>query len=540
MRVGGGWVSRPSSRNLRGMRLHARVLAAVVLIGVPLACGGSDRAEAQNTGVGGSAGSGLGDGSVSGGTAGASGSAASAGVAGAGGISGTSGAGGAAASAGSAGSSGSAGAAGESDGGGCSPATCTGDGQACVMGVCTDDCRPSSANPCGSGSACDFTDGTCRDATSECFMDGPFVPCPTASSPNQACGPGTMCGAGIGCSPALHGCTGFTCDPGGRCWGTGCPCDRPAGSCAPAALTELNRAEFVGSLVNMQNSEGAFALDFDDLCNAYAVTMISGPDYLRQLAPDGTLTTWTSTTNLNMGEVAVRETFVDDTLQVGDIAATYICCASCGCVETGLDGRLGVVRLDRTSASRPLPNVLPSAQTSGAGPFGNPSVDTGPYGLTWDGAQNALYVGNSQANGELSRVNLAAATSAVVATFPGRITAARAFDVGSLILAVEGGVIYRYDVVAQTFAVWATVAAHATSLRRDLFTGDVFAEIATTPPQIVRISEDGAAVTTFQTAPYLGRIAIAPDGYLYHVSVWPNVLWNGGTSIVRWALPAKR
>ena len=106
-------------------------------------------------------------------------------------------------------------------------------------------------------------------------------------------------------------------------------------------LARLNMADFAGSPVNGSDGEGAFALDFDALCNAYAVTMISGPDYLRQLAPDGTLTTWTSTTNLNMGEVAVKRLAVAEFETIGDIAATYICCATCGCIQTGLDGRLG-------------------------------------------------------------------------------------------------------------------------------------------------------------------------------------------------------
>src|SRR5437764_811174 len=83
--------------------------------------------------------------------------------------------------------------------------------------------------------------------------------------------------------------------------------------------------------------EGAFDLDFDEICNAYAVTMISGPDYLRQLTPDGTFTEWNSTTNLNMGQVAVLRALAGEFKVIGDIAATYICCATCGCIETGAD-----------------------------------------------------------------------------------------------------------------------------------------------------------------------------------------------------------
>ena len=109
----------------------------------------------------------------------------------------------------------------------------------------------------------------------------------------------------------------------------------------------------------------AHDLGFDDVCAAYFVTMISGPDYLRQLTAAGSLTVWQSTTNLNMGEVAVlRVPGLEGTTDLGDVAATYICCATCGCVETGEDGRLGVVHLDRMSTTRPLPNVIAATPTT--------------------------------------------------------------------------------------------------------------------------------------------------------------------------------
>ncbi len=424
----------------------------------------------------------------------------------------------------------------------CTGESCSGPGMACVKGACVEDCRHASADACDGGAACDFTDGKCKAPTSACFLPAAFDPCPDAAgSTARQCGPGTMCDGKGACTIPGNGCTGLECDDAGRCWATGCPCERPAPRCSVASLDALNKGDFAGPQpTNDQDSEGAFDLDFDDLCTAYTATMISGADFVRQLQPDGTLTTWQSTTNLNMGQVAVLRIPGGEFKELGDVAATYICCATCGCVETGDDGRLGVIRLDRASATRPLPNVLPAKPTTGAGPFGLATLDTGPYGLTW-GADRALYAGNVEANGDFVRVDLEKKTTSPVTTFPARVTAATIYDLRRLLVAVEGGEIFLLETKTGEKSSWASLDAHVTSVKRDKFSGRVYAEVATTPPKIVEISPDGKTVTDFQTPPRLGRIAIAPDNHLYHLSVFPNVQWKTTKdAIVRWPLPSTR
>jgi len=421
---------------------------------------------------------------------------------------------------------------------GCSTATCNKPGHGCVAGACVADCRYSTATPCASGLVCDFTDGKCRPTGSPCLLPGKFESCPGSGLTLQ-CGPGTMCD-GAGDCLALPHCGGVTCDTAGRCWARDCPCARPKPSCTPAPLTQLNRADFVGSPVNGRDDEGAFDLDFDRLCTAYVATNISGPDYLRQLTPAGKLTQWTSTTNLNMGEVAVLlRPAGHGKPALGKVAATYICCATCGCVETGKDGRQGVIRLDRTSTTRPLPNVLPATPTTGKAPFLDYRTNTGPYGLTW-GADGALYVGNVKKNGDLHKAVLSPPSTSQVATFPARVVASAVYDMQRLLVATEGKKAYLLTMSTGKFTQWATLAGEVTSMARDWFTGKVYAELNTKPPVIVAISEDGQQATTFQKPPRLGRIAIAPDGYLYHLSVYPAVKWKAKTAIVRWPLPAKR
>jgi hypothetical protein len=422
----------------------------------------------------------------------------------------------------------------------CTPAACTTPGSVCRGSACIADCRFRDANRCPTGTACDFTDGKCRDENSDCYLAPKFEPCPAPGFPMKQCGPGTLCDGKGSCMLAVGmGCTGDVGEPDGRTWATGCPCERPAARCSAPSLENLNKAEFVGSPVNDRDQEGAFDLDFDDICTAYAVTMISGPDYLRQMTPDGKLTTWTSTTNLNMGQVAVLRVPSGEFKELGDVAATYICCATCGCVETGEDGRLGVVRLDRASTTRPLPNVIPARPTTGTGPFGSPTLDTGPYALTW-GPDKALYAGNIETNGDFVRLELATKKITNVTGFLTRVTAAAIYDLQRLMVATEGGQIHLVTTATGDRSDFVKLPAHVTSMKRDKFTGRIYAEVATSPPQILEVSADGKQQKLFQTPPRLGRVTIAPDDHLYHLSVYPAVQWKAKTSIVRWPLPTKR
>lgn len=74
-----------------------------------------------------------------------------------------------------------------------------------------------------------------------------------------------------------------------------------------------------------------------------------------------------------------------------------------------------------------------------------------------------------------------------------------------------------------------------TSIQRDAWSGRVYAELR--DRRIVSFAADGSDLVTFQTAPALGRMAIAPDGHLYHLS--SGAPWFGLAEIVRWPLPTE-
>lgn len=332
---------------LRSIRSPRPALALTLALGLPLAlapaCGGDDDGGGAPGGAGGGGGAGTGgaggtpidgsgDGWASGGTAGDA----------------------------------------STDGsGGCSAATCTQAGYACLAGACVEDCRLPGANACEAGKVCDVGSehpGKCVTPGTGCVITSQPVACAGAGDSALTCGPGTRCDAGSGCYPALP-CKAMKCE-GGTCWGTECSCTRPPAPCSPAALGKpgdagtLNDYKFTkcGSLSSCDG--GIFDLDFDQKCNAYGVTMLSGTDYLRKIDPQGKVSEVAGVTNLNMGEVAAiqgKSGLFGGGLE--DVALTYICCATCGCILSGSGGNpQGVAALDPTNAT--LPMKIPTTKYS--------------------------------------------------------------------------------------------------------------------------------------------------------------------------------
>jgi hypothetical protein len=374
-------------------------------------------------------------------------------------------------------------------------------GQSCASGHCLADCGDPRATPCAGGNVCDFATGTCVAAGTE-VLAGSGTTC-GPSGPH--CLPGTECSASGACEPAPP-CAAIHCTPGDdTCWGASCVTTRPVAACSPAPLARLQQHDFLHG-----GDNGLTDIELDDACNAYGVTVISGADYLRQVSPDGTLTTTTGVTNLNMGEVAVlRPNTGEFGTSPGEVALTYTCCTTCGCI--GSDPQ-GVAHLDRTTST--LPMVVIAMPSTGTGPFGSAVLDSGPYGLTW-GRDRTLYVGNVQHVGDLVRADLEAGTSAMIADLGQRVYATAVFDTTSLLVALEDGTIERVSTDGAHVGTWATVTPAATSLVRDPFLGVVYVSLA--DGSVVIHGPTGIPGTTLAPAGAAGRLAYSPDGALYYL-----------------------
>lgn len=365
--------------------------------------------------------------------------------------------------------------------------------------------------------------GKCVAEGSGCVITGPTVECGA-----QKCGPGSTCSPKGECLAELP-CQTLVCE-GGSCWGQDCPCARPPAPCEaaptgkPGEKGTLNDPEFLGA--------GLSDLDFDDQCGAWASSFVSGPDSLRHIDAKGVVAPPVlGVTNLNMGEVALRLSKEDV-----NIAITYNCCATCGCVLSGSGGNpQGAALLDTSTKPPSLPMKIPTAKfSSGPGPFGDKGLDTGPMGLSW-GADFVLYLGNVEQNGDFVALDLSDvnAKNTVVATFEKRVHAAAPFDAHRLLVATEGGSLFLVPTlgIAAPPQALVTLPDSVTSLHRDRWSGRIYAALSNR--DIVSFKADGTDLTTFQTTDKLGRIALGPDGYLYHLTMYPSA-----DVIVRFPLPS--
>ncbi|MFO0593636.1 MAG: hypothetical protein U0441_39205 [Polyangiaceae bacterium] len=417
----------------------------------------------------------------------------------------------------------------------CEGVMCAGAGEICADGACTKDCARAGATPCGAGTACDVSNanaGNCVPLDSPCLTTSDPEPCG-----DRVCGPGSACDGAGKCYPLVP-CQDVVCDAAG-CFGTQCACARDIG-CSPAPLGAPGE---VGTLHDEAFRHGLVDIEFDPTCTAWGVTLISGPDYLRSIAPDGTVSTYPGVTNLNMGEVSVLQDIVipksghldgpsppppDDL----DVALTYICCSACGCQLASTPQ--GVSHFEPATSTLPL--VIPSQTfTDGTGPFGATVIDTGPAGLTY-GTDRVLYVGNVDVNGDYFRLDLATDVKTLVTTFASRVYASAPFDAVNMLVALEGGEIRLLRLLDGTSTLWATSDSPVTGLTRDFFDGSVY--VARKDTQVWRYDGKGTGALAW-TAKGPARLAIAPDGYLYAIDI-PPAIADATPTFERWELPKNR
>lgn len=420
----------------------------------------------------------------------------------------------------------------------CSQVTCAGPGEICLAGQCVADCAKPGAVPCGAGTVCNVSEnnpGQCLD---------PAAACLTTSEPetcgDKICGPGAACAGNGQCYPRVP-CASLLCQDK-TCYGTDCSCSRALACAAPPLGTvDANGQGTPGSLHDNQFRAGIVDLEFDPTCAAWAVTLISGPDYLRSMAPDGQISVYTGVTNLNMGEVAVLQQIVTPQVQSGqfkenpglDVSLSYICCQNCGCIINASQPQ-GVARLDPLSGM--LPIVIPSATyTTGNGPHGAAVTDTGPAGVSY-GLDRVLYVGNVQTNGDYYRLDLNNQIQELVTTFPSRVYASAPFDSVTMLVALEGGDMLLLRPLIKEVVLWAKSDQPVTGLVRDFFDGSVY--VARVDKTILKFDEKGTGMP-FQTTQYPARLSIAPDGYLYALES-PPPYYDHLPVIERWELPKTR
>lgn len=215
-----------------------------------------------------------------------------------------------------------------------------------------------------------------------------------------------------------------------------------------------------------------------------------------------------------------------------EVAATYICCANCGCQLNSVPQ--GAIRFDPITNTLPL--VIPSETfTTGIGPFGGAVIDTGPAGLS-HGMDRVLYVGNIDANGDYHRIDLVTQQKSLVTTFASRVYASTPFDAVTMLVALEGGELRLLRIIDGMSTVWTMSDQPVTGMVRDFFDGSVY--VARRDGSILRYSSAGVG-EPFQTVKGASRISVAPDGFLYALEI-PAPYADIVPTVVRFPLPDMR
>jgi hypothetical protein len=228
------------------------------------------------------------------------------------------------------------------------------------------------------------------------------------------------------------------------------------------------------------------------------------------------------------GDILIPNPPVPEGGMLGEVAITYTCCPNCGCQ---VNPPQGVARLIE-GAMVPLPIVLPGVPTQGInGPFSNGAADAGPMGLTW-GENLALYVGNSQANGNFDTVDLDAQSQEFLTMFGSRVTAAAPLTAVHLLVALDTGELLRFNTATNEATSIVDLGVGVTDLSHDSFSGLVYASLSDL--SIVAVDPFKAEVSDFDVMPNLGRVTVSPDGMLWWV---PAKFVIGNMPLSTWQLP---
>ena len=128
-----------------------------------------------------------------------------------------------------------------------------------------------------------------------------------------------------------------------------------------------------------------------------------------------------------------------------------------------------------------------------------------------------LYVGNSTANGDYNSANLDKMEQAVEAKFVARVTASAPISPVHLLVALDGGQVYRFNVLTKEAELAVDLMSDVTSLSHDAFSGLVYAGLASL--EVVEIEPFTGEVAAFNKMPGKGRVAVSPSGKLWYTPV---------------------
>jgi len=303
---------------------------------------------------------------------------------------------------------------------------------------------------------------------------------------SRSCVNDNNCAADSYCMPPVGENEGL-CLPGCRLNPDSCPvnhtCDAESHICEMDEVPVAEPADIEARLHSMWD------IDFDDMGNTYLVTLISGADWVEQLAPDGSVTQLGNVDNSNLGMVAVKPD--GSSIMARDDSRNRL-------VFWNAEGQ-------RTDMPQSIGIDLPEAHNNFrmTSPTG---LDYGPDGLWW--------LGNHAESGDVCNMTDVGVVNCV-ALLPDPVYSI-SMSLPNNIYVAAGTKIYRLSTEGGEPVVIADLGVHIFSIAAERFTGELFAE--TIDGKIWRIGGVTGEVSAFlQNLNERGFLEVGPDLQLYRL-----------------------
>jgi len=314
---------------------------------------------------------------------------------------------------------------------------------------------------------CDDTDSSVNPGATEVWYDGIDADCDAADDYDAD---------GDGDPSEDHGGTDCDDDDASVYGGSGC---RPVVTCTHASPTTLATYD----------PSGISDIAFDDDCEAWLPTLISGTDYVYSMDSSGSTTRYTGTSNHNIGSIALDPN--STAFAVGYSNVNYV----------------------GYSSGTSIPVIATSSSVNGSS-WSNGYLNNSPASIAMD-SSGCIWVPNFSGSGTLDCIETDGTENNVLTGLS--YIESVGLDATETVHIAVGDTIYSVDTATSTttsvYVAGDTVLDFVFDYNDDLYVETDSREIELAPG-------DGSTSSVFATVSGEGKLAISPDGWL--VRIIPN------------------
>ena len=245
---------------------------------------------------------------------------------------------------------------------------------------------------------------------------------------------------------------------------------------------------------------GVSDLQFDEDCNAWVTTLISGTDYVYMIDSTGSTTIYPGASNHNIGSVALDPSSSSFAVSYNNV------------------GYLGV------SSGTSIPVAATGGFAAGSN-FANGYLRQSASSMAWD-TDGCIWVPNFDISGSVDCFSTSGSYTTL--TYFSSYVESVALDESENLYASVGATVYAIDSTGSTSA-YVTVSDPVLDMAFDI-TGELY--VLTKANDIILVAAGGGSSSLYATVSSEGKLAISPDGTLFHLDSQPT----SAATYASWAL----